>query len=162
MANFGSSYNQYDIPNLTQTQCIDLASGDLLEVWKQFYGEVRRVSLADLVCFISQNSSVRDDKITQYAAPNANDFVIPITPQNNSVWLILTPNASYLLGTIVFPPSTYCFDRQEILMNCTQLIGTLVINGSGANVVGAPASIGINGHLLFRYDKLTNTWYLVG
>lgn len=154
--------NYAAVPYLTQTQYVDLASGDLLRVWKQFCGEERRVSLADLVCFISQNSSVRDDKITQYAQPNANDFVVTISPTNSSVWLILTPGASFGIGTIVFPPSSYCFDRQEILVNCTQSITTLVINGSGSNLVGAPSSIAINGHFLFRYDKLSNTWYLVG
>jgi hypothetical protein len=78
------------------------------------------------------------------------------------VWLILTPVAGYAAGTITLPLSTNVVNKQEILVNCTQAVTTLTINGNGATVTGAPTTLAANAFFRLRYDGVTGTWYRVG
>jgi hypothetical protein len=62
----------------------------------------------------------------------------------------------------VLPLLANCVDKQEILVNCTQAITTLTVNGNGATVTGAPTTLSANGFFRLRFDGLANVWYRVG
>ena len=121
-----------------------------------------RVSMSDLLAYIQANISAGDNKITQYSAPSATGFSVSITDGSNSIWLVLTPVAGYADGTIVLPALANCVDKQEVLVNCTQIVTALTISGNGATVTGAPTTLAANAFFTLRFEDVTNTWYRVG
>jgi len=100
---------------------------------------------------------------TQYASPSATGFSVSITNSSVNTHLILTPTAGYAAGTIVLPAVANCIDKQEVLVNCTQQVTALTVNGNGAvAVTGEPTSLGADDFFRLKYDLLTQTWYRVG
>ena len=100
---------------------------------------------------------------TQYAAPSSSGFSVSITDTSANTHLILTPTTGFAAGTIVLPNVTSAIDKQEVLVNCTQQITTLTVNGNGAvAVTGEPASLGADDFFRLKYDLLTQTWYRIG
>jgi hypothetical protein len=54
-------------------------------------------------------------------------------------------------------------DKQEVLVNCTQQVTALTVNGNGAvAVTGEPASLGADDYFRLKYDAIMRTWYRVG
>jgi hypothetical protein len=53
-------------------------------------------------------------------------------------------------------------EGQEVLVNCTQSVGTLTVLGNGANVIGAPTSLAANGFFLMKFEPILSNWYRVG
>jgi len=104
--------------------------------------------------------------VTQYAAPSASGWSVTITDgddDDENVHLILTPTAGTAAGTIVLPPVASLVDKQEILINCTQSVTTLTVDGNGASsVTGDPATLAINDFFRLKYDLPTTVWYRVG
>jgi hypothetical protein len=76
--------------------------------------------------------------------------------------LILLPTGAFAAGTLVLPLLANCVDKQEVLVNCTQAVSSLTINGNGATVTGAPTSLSTNGFFRLRFDGLAKVWYRVG
>ena len=151
------------MPTINQLSSVDdLSGGDLFPVYVSADGDARKVSATNLRDFILSDASVADDKITQYAAPSATGFSVTILNGPDSVWLILLPTGAFAAGTLVLPLLANCVDKQEILVNCTQTVSTLTINGNGATVTGAPTSLSANGFFRLRFDGLANVWYRVG
>jgi hypothetical protein len=107
-------------------------------------------------------SAVNGSKTVQYFAPSATGWSVPIESESASVWLIITPTAGFAAGTITLPPVFNAVEGQEILVNCTQSVGTLTINGNGGNVIGAPASLAANGFFLLKFEPILKNWYRVG
>lgn len=100
---------------------------------------------------------------TQYAAPSATGFSVQITNGPNNVHLILTPTAGYAAGTIVLPSVALAVDKQEVLINCTQQVTALTINGNGAvAVTGEPSSLGADDFFRLKYDAVLQTWFRIG
>lgn len=102
---------------------------------------------------------------TQYAAPSSSGFSVTIAPttQGDNVHLILTPTAGYAAGTIVLPDVAEVADKQEVLVNCTQQVTALTVDGNGAvAVTGEPASLGADDFFRLKYDIITQTWFRVG
>jgi hypothetical protein len=120
-----------------------------------------RLSASDILAYMQANLTAGDNKITQYAAPSASGFSVSITDSSNSIWLVLTPVAGYASGTIVLPALANCVDKQEILVNCTQSVTALTINGNGSTVTGAPTTLTSNEFFTLRFEDVTNTWYRV-
>lgn len=106
--------------------------------------------------------AVSDAKTLQYFAPSATGWSVPIESESNSVWLIITPTAGFANGTITLPPVLNVLEGQEVLVNCTQSVGTLSVNGNGANVIGAPSSLAANGFFLLKFEPILKNWYRVG
>lgn len=96
---------------------------------------------------------------TQYSAPSSSGFSVQVTNTSANTHLILTPTAGFAAGTIVLPISTSAIDKQEILVNSTQSVTALTVNGNGASVVGAPTTLSQNESFGLKYDTLTATWY---
>jgi len=139
-----------------------LAAGDQLPVWDTSNGDTRRASLTTLTEYIQANITAVDSFITQYSAPSATGFSVQVNDDNDSVWLVLTPVAGYAAGTLVLPAVAKCVLGQEVLVNCTQAVTTLTIDGNGATVTGEPSALSANDFFRLRFDDVTDTWYRVG
>ena len=157
------------MPTINQLNSIDTPSGsDLLPLYSQTNGDARKLSLSNLQQWLIDNapaasSSSQPQFITQYAAPSATGFTVQILDGSNNVWLILTPTAGFAAGTIKMPDASKCVDKQEVLINCTQQINALTINGNGATAVtGEPAVIAADDFFRLRFDSSTSSWYRVG
>jgi len=137
-------------------------SSDLMVVYSLSNGDTRKMTLANLLAWLSPQITAADDKVTKYAAPSATGFTVTVTDSSASQWLLLTPVAGYAAGTITLPASGNCVDRQEILVNCTQAVTTLTVAGNGSTVTGAPTTLAANDFFTLRFDAVTAAWYRVG
>ena len=157
------------MPTINQLNSIDAPSGsDLLPLYSQSNGDARKLSLSNLQQWLIDNapaasSSSQPQFITQYAAPSATGFTVQVLDGSDNVWLILTPTAGFAAGTIKLPYASKCVDKQEVLINCTQAVTALTINGNGATAVtGAPTALAANAFFRLRFDRATSSWYRVG
>lgn len=141
-----------------------LKVGDLIPIWSGDNGDTRRVSISALVTFVLSQIAANSGFVTQYSAPNASGFTVMLAPpvSGTSVFLLLTPAADYVAGTISLPAQSTCIDGQEVLCSCTKAVAALTIDGNGAVAVnGAPTTIAANGSFRLRYDAISRSWYSV-
>lgn len=159
------------MPEISQLSAVDsLAAGDNFPVFDLSNGDARKVSVSALLAYMQANLTFPDATgvpqfESQYAAPSASGFSVTIAPPTagDNVHLILTPTAGYAAGTIVLPPVASVVDKQEVLVNCTQQVTALTINGNGAvSVTGEPTSLGADDFFRLKYDSILQTWYRVG
>lgn len=142
---------------LAQTSA-ETSGADLLRLWSQQYGGEVSLTLTNLKAWLDANDT-STTLTTQYASPSATGF--SVTVNYDSAWLVLTPAAGYAAGTLVLPLSPA--DKSELLVNSTQAVTALTIDGNGASgVVGAPTGLSANGFFRLRYDGQSYTWYRVG
>lgn len=139
-----------------------LTTSDQVPIYSSVNGDARKASLSLLASFILAQSSVADDKVTQYNSPASTGFNVQVNNASASIWLILTPLAGYAAGTITLPSVALCADKQEILVNCTQAVTTLTVAGNGATVLGAPTTLAANAFFRLRFDAVLDVWYRVG
>ena len=151
------------MPTINQLNAVDsLSAADLAVIYSSSNGDARKASMSVLAAFIQSLITVSDDKITQYAAPSATGFSVQVNNGGQNVWLVLTPTGGFAAGTLILPALANALEHQEILVNCTQVITALTINGNGATVTGAPTALAANGYFRLRFDAVTSTWYRVG
>ena len=148
---------------INQLNAADQLSGsDLLPLYSQANGDARKISLTNFLNWLeSQQIATQDNKVTQYAAPLTASTVL-LQDDQNSVWLILTPAGTIATLTLKLPLSANCIDRQEILVNSTQIVTALTIDGNSSSVIGAPTALTANGFFRLRWDAVMKTWYRVG
>lgn len=147
-----------------------LAAGDNLPIFDTSNGDARKVSISVLLAYMQDNLTFPTvtgvpQFSTQYASPSSSGFSVTIAPPTagNNVHLILTPTAGYAAGTIVLPAVAAVVDKQEVLVNSTQQVTTLTVNGNGAvAVTGEPVSLGADDFFRLKYDIISQTWYRVG
>lgn len=154
------------MPKITRTDNVSL--GDLAVVYANNSGDFRGTPYSSVVDLM-QNALTFPDagksyEVTQYAAPAAAGFNIVISGDSGqSVHLIITPSAGLAGGAITLPDVGTLKDRQEIVVNCTNQITSLTIDGSGAaSVVGAPSSLGADDFFRLKFDAITGNWYRIG
>jgi len=142
----------------------DLAVGDLLAVYIVSKSDTRKVSISTLIDFLNGQLNFNGGAFeTQYAAPSATGFSVQIEDGSDNVHLILTPLAGFAAGTIVLPDVGNAVDKQEVLVNCTQQVNALTIDGNGAAaVVGAPSVLAADDFFRLKYDAPFQNWYRVG
>lgn len=151
------------MPTINQLNAVDaLSAADLVPIYSASNGDARKASLSVIAEYVQSTITVADDKVTQYAAPSTTGFAVQVNDSNQNAWLVLTPTGAFAAGTIKLPSLANAIDRQEILVNCTQAVTALTINGNGANVTGAPTSLAANGFFTLRFEAVTDTWYRVG
>lgn len=153
------------INNLTAADSVN--AGDLLAAFIQGNGDARKVAISVLQQYMQDNLTFTTGGIaafeTQYSAPSATGFTVAITDSSDNTHLILTPSAGYATGTITLPAVANAIDKQEVLVNCTQAVTTLTVDGNGATAVtGEPSSLAANDFFKLKYDANTSTWYRVG
>lgn len=150
------------MPTINQLTAVDTVSGgDQVPIYAPNQGDARKASMTTIREFM-QEGLVTSGFVSQYAAPSATGFSVQITDGSDNIWLILTPVAGYAAGAIVLPALANCTDGQELLVNCTQSVGTLTVSGNGATVTGAPTSLAANGFFRLKFDDVANVWYRVG
>lgn len=151
------------MPTINQLNAVDsLSVADLIVIYSSSNGDARKASISTLAEYVRSTITVADDKVTQYAAPSASGFTVQVNDSSNNVWLVLTPTGAFAAGTIKLPSLANVIDRQEILVNCTQAITALTINGNGATVTGAPTTLAADAFFRLRFEAVTDTWYRVG
>jgi hypothetical protein len=148
--------------NLSSTDAI--AIGDAFVIAKASNNDYMSASVADVLEYIQDNITFpATEPNTQRSAPSASGFTVSITDADDDVHLILTPLAGYAAGTIKLPSSINLRDKQIVMVNCTQAITALTIDGNGATaVVGEPTALLADGYFILKYDLGTDTWYRVG
>lgn len=151
------------MPEINQLTAVDeVFAGDAIPLYSAANGDARKASLAVIRDFIQDNLDLNVDLTHQYAAPSATGFTVTLTDNGESKWLILTPDADYAAGTIVFPSVANAVDDQDILITTTKAVNTLTLNGNGSTVVGGPTNLNANTSVRFRYDTVLDRWYAVG
>ena len=152
---------------INELTAVDTVVGsDLVPIYASSNGDARKAAMSVLLAYMQSNLSFSESGIsytTQYGAPSATSFSIQITDDSDNTHLILTPVAGYAAGTIVLPAVGNVIDKQEVLVNCTQAVTTLTIDGNGAvAVTGEPSGLAANDFFRLKYDLTVQTWYRVG
>lgn len=151
------------MPTINQLNSVDTPSGsDLLPIFSQQNGDARNISLSNFSTWLKSQDGSPGAMRTQYAAPSLTGFTVVVADSGNSVWLILTPTGAFAAGTIKLPSNTAALDGQEILVNTTQAVTALVVDGNGSTVTGAPTTLAANAFFRLRYDAVMSTWYRIG
>lgn len=147
--------NQYPTAN-------PLTTGDQIVVWSTGNSDSRKSTIAALIELIQEGLDVgKTAFVTQYAAPTATAFNIQVADNSDNTWLILTPDAGYATGKIILPSVVNLYDKQEVLVNCTQVVTTLTIDPNGATIVGQPTTLAANDSFKLKYDLTLSRWYKV-
>lgn len=162
------------MPTINQLSSVDtLQGGDLLAIFDVSNSDARKASIAVLQAYLQASltfpTATGIEYETQYAVPSATGFNVNIDDNSsddtlsNSVHLILTPTAGYTAGTITLPAVANIEDKQEVLVNCTQQVTTLTVDGNGATAVtGEPTSMGADDFFRLKFDIISSTWYRIG
>ena len=151
------------MPTINQLNNVDTPSAsDLLPIFSQQNGDARSISLANLMKWMQSLSTSAGQLQTQYAAPSATGFTAVVTDSSNSTWLILTPTGAFAAGTIRLPSKAASLDGQEVVVNTTQAVTALTMDGNGSTVTGAPTTLAANAFFRLRYDAVMSTWYRIG
>ena len=134
------------------------APSDLLAVWATNNGDSRKASINLLTNYLQGALILPGALETQYAAPSASPF--SVTVAQGDTWLLLTPTGTLAVGTIVLPSAPT--DKQEVSVNCTQIVTALTVSAGGTTVTGAPTTLATaNEFFTMRYDAATAAWYRV-
>lgn len=155
------------MPQINQLTAVDTVVGaDQLPIYSSGQGDARKAAMSVILAYMQDNLTFSESGLsytTQYAAPSATGFSVQITDDSDNTHLILTPVAGYAAGTIVLPAVGNVIDKQEVLVNCTQAVTTLTIDGNGAvAVTGEPSGLAANDFFRLKYDLTVQTWYRVG
>ena len=145
---------------------LDTATGSLTFA-VNVNGRDYQIGINEIVYFISSANPPPFTGIpqyeTQYAVPSSTGFSVQVTNGDDNVHLILTPTAGFAAGTIVLPATPGAIDKQQVIVNCTQQVTALTINGNGAaGVTGEPTSLAADSFFTLKYDLPTQTWYRIG
>lgn len=155
------------MPQINQLTAVDSVVGaDQVPIYSSGQGDARKAAMSVILQYMQDNLTFSESGIsytTQYAAPSATGFSVQITDDSDNTHLILTPVAGYAAGTIVLPAVGNVVDKQEVLVNCTQSVTTLTIDGNGAvAVTGEPSGLAANDFFRLKYDITVQTWYRIG
>lgn len=151
------------MPTINQLNNVDTPNAsDLLPIFSQQNGDARSLSLANLMKWMQSLSTSASQLQTQYAAPSATGFTAVVTDSSNSTWLILTPTGAFAAGTIKLPSKAASMDGQEVVVNTTQAVTVLTVDGNESTITGAPTTLAANAFFRLRYDAVMSTWYRIG
>lgn len=149
------------INKLTRTDTV--SAGDVVPVYVQNQGDARGAAMSVLLAYLQGAISFPEVPgfTTQYAVPSATGFSVQVADNGGDTHLIMTPTAAFAAGTIVLPALTSAVDKQTILVNTTQAITALTVDGNGATAVsGAPTSLGAFDSFALVFDAFSVTWYM--
>jgi hypothetical protein len=134
-----------------------------IPVYDPAKGDTRRWSLAELLVWIQDNTpdSMKEPN-TQYSAPATGDTVL-VDDNDEDTHLILTPLVGLAVLGITLPAVANLRDKQKLIVNTTQAITDLTLNGNGATIgVTVPFAMLSAGYFTMKYDATLNTWYRIG
>jgi len=140
----------------------DPVTADLALIWDAENSDWRLSTLANILALFNTTNETTDVSIqepnSQYSAP-LTGFTVAITDNNEDTHLILTPAGTLATGTITLP--SVLRDKQLVIVNSTQEITALTVDGNGATVVGAPTTLSANGYFTLKYDLTVDSWYRI-
>ena len=146
---------------ISQLSALDtVTAGDQLAVFSGSNGDTRKAAMSVILAYMQANNG-QSGFTKQPVAPSATGFNITVTDTGADIWLLMRPLATYATGTITLPAAAA--DGQEVLVNSTQIVTALTVDGNGAvGVEGEPSALTANGFFRMRYDGTTSIWYRVG
>lgn len=148
------SKNPYTVTDST-------VAGDNFPLWRPSSGAWYTAPLSALLTYFQANITA-GTYTTQYSAPSSTPATVTLTARTTDIWLVLTPTGTIAALTITLPAPGSSYDKQQISVNCTQIITALTVDGNGATAVtGEPSSLAADGYFTLRYDAATSTWYRV-
>jgi hypothetical protein len=147
----------------TLSQTTTISSSDWITLYKNDQGDFRGISFTDLTAALQAALTLgRAEAVSQYAAPSTDPFTVAITDGDDDIHLMLTPTLGVANATITLPSVANVRDKQLVIVNCTQAIAALTVNGNGAlAVTGEPAAMLANEFFTLCYDLPTSTWYRI-
>jgi hypothetical protein len=149
------------INKLTRTDSV--SAGDVVPVYVQNQGDARGAAMSVIAAYVQAQLVVSGtDFVTQYALPPGSGFNVQINNSSENTHLILSPSAPFAAGTITFPAIANMIDGQQFIINTTQSITSLTLNGNGASIIGSITTAGINDSFMYKYDLASTTLYLIG
>ena len=134
-----------------------LSGADVIPIFQPNQGDTRGVSLTQIAAYVQTSI---DDVVVDETAYNVgvgSGFSVPIS-DGGSVHVRIELSAPVATGTITLPGSDVRAQGQEVLVTCTKQVTALTINGSGANLSGAPTSVGPATPFKLRFDSISTTW----
>jgi hypothetical protein len=148
---------------INQLNIAEPAAGQSLPVYDPAKGDTRRWSLSDLTTWLAGILPMgRPEPNTQYAAPADGDTII-VDDSDDDTHLIIVPAGGLANLAITLPATGSVRDKQIVIVNCTQAIAALAINGNGSTVgAGAPTALLADEFFTLKYDVTLNTWYRIG
>ena len=148
------------MPTINQLTATDtVTASDLIPIWSSTDGDARKASANTLKTYLTGGVSVNDGLITQTASPAATGFNVSVPTAGT--WLILTPVAAYAAGTITLPFFDDVQGGQIVMVNCSQAVTALTVNGNGATVINPPPALAANSRFTMRYEADSSVWYRV-
>lgn len=154
-----------EINKLSTTSTI--SAGDLIAIYSSPNGDARKTSITTLTAYMQSNltftsTSYQQEYTTQYASP-VTGGTVQVTDGDDNIHLIVTPAGTLSTLTIKLPALANIIDKQEVLLNCTQIVTTLTIDKNGAGAIaGGPSTLAANGFFRLKYDDGADVWYRVG
>jgi len=110
----------------------------------------------------SLSTSYISESTTQYASPNTTGFSVDINDNSENTHLILTPTETLAAGTIVLPTSSgnnqTAVDKQTVIVNSSQEVTSLTVDGNGGTVTGSPTTIDADNPFTLKFDAQFSTW----
>lgn len=148
----------------TLTKTTTISGGDGVVIYSNSQGDFREISFTNLTTALQAALTLgRAEAVSQYAAPSVDPFTVAITDGDDDIHLMLTPTLGVANATITLPSVANVRDKQLVIVNCTQAIAALTVNGNGAlAVTGEPAAMLANDFFTLCYDLPTSTWYRIG
>lgn len=152
---------------INQQASTPFTTSSLLAHWSGPNQDTRYDTVANLITLIE--ASLTDDFVglsqTQYASPTTGQTV-QVTDNTTSTHLILTPAGTIAAGTVKLPIATgsapNATDKQTVIVNTSQTITTLTVDGNGATLRGDPTTLTADGFFTMKYDAQFNIWNRIG
>lgn len=99
---------------------------------------------------------------TQYSSPSSSGFSVQVDDNSDNTHLILTPTGTLAVGTIVLPNSSgnnqTAVDKQQVIVNSSQEVTALTVDGNGASITGAPTAMSAGGFFTLKFDAQFSNW----
>lgn len=126
--------------------------------------DTRKATLPQLAAYIQTLNEGEPDTTVYSLAATGNAVTVVALPAapGAGVWVQLTLNSPASTATIILPGIDDRALDQEVLFTSTQAISSVIVNGNGGIVLGAPTTLYANGFFRLRYDNISNTWYRIG
>jgi len=137
---------------------------DLPLIWDSANSDWRLTTLSDISTLLQTSLILgRPEANSEYASP-LTGVTHTVTNADDDVHLILTPAGTITALTIALPAAATARDKQQVIVNCTQIVTTLTITSAGGTISGSPAAwLGTaNNYFTLTFDTILSVWYRTG
>lgn len=139
------------------TSATALSTADQVPISSASDRDTRKMSLSLLLSWLQSNLVPPGTLVQQFAIPtNLGGATVAV----GNTWLVLNPAGTIANYTVTLPQNMT--DGQVVLVNTTQTLTALTVNGAGGTVIGAPTTLAANGFFEMRYNALQSVWYRTG